>query len=171
MIVDLARNDLGRISAPDTVRVESFKRIETYPALHHMVSTISGTLKNGIGPAEALRFMFPGGSVTGAPKIRAMEIIEELEPAKRGLYTGAMGYIDLCGDMDLSMTIRTAIAKDGSLCLSVGGGIVADSDPEEEYVETEIKAADFLKVTEKWLLRPFLSLSKANLVTDKKEAV
>ena len=149
MIVDLARNDLGRISAPDTVRVESFKRIETYPALHHMVSTISGTLKNGIGPAEALRFMFPGGSVTGAPKIRAMEIIEELEPAKRGLYTGAMGYIDLCGDMDLSMTIRTAIAKDGSLCLSVGGGIVADSDPEEEYVETEIKAADFLKVTEK----------------------
>ena len=147
MIVDLERNDLGRISAPDTVRVESFKRIETYPALHHMVSTISGTLKNGIGPVEALQFMFPGGSVTGAPKIRAMEIIEELEPAKRGLYTGAIGYIDLCGDMDMSMCIRTAIAKDGSLCLSVGGGIVADSDPEEEYVETEIKAADFLKVT------------------------
>src|SRR3990170_4506642 len=149
MIVDLERNDLGRISAPDTVWVESFKRIETYPALHHMVSTISGTLKNNIGPAEALRFMFPGGSVTGAPKIRAMEIIEELEPAKRGLYTGAMGYIDLCGDMDLSMIIRTAIAKNGTLDLSVGGGIVADSDPEEEYVETEIKAADFLKVTKK----------------------
>ncbi|MFZ3072374.1 MAG: anthranilate synthase component I family protein, partial [Thermodesulfobacteriota bacterium] len=149
MIVDLGRNDIGRISEPDTVKVESFKRIETYPSLHHMVSTISGTLKSGIGPAEAIKFMFPGGSVTGAPKIRAMELIEELEPLRRGLYTGAMGYIDLCGDMDLSMIIRTAIAKDGSLDLSVGGGIVADSNPEEEYLETEIKAADFLKVTQK----------------------
>ncbi len=146
MIVDLMRNDLGRISLPGSVKVTDFETIETFPNLHHMVSTIRGRLKAGVDPASALRSVFPGGSVTGAPKIRAMEIIDELEPVQRSVYTGGMGWIDLGGEMDIAMTIRTALCKDGFLHLGVGGGIVADSVPEDEYDETLLKARSFIEV-------------------------
>ncbi|MEE9615172.1 MAG: aminodeoxychorismate synthase component I [Thermodesulfobacteriota bacterium] len=146
MVVDLERSDLGKVSVAGTVEVSEFEALETYPHLHHMVSTVTGRLRPGVGPAEALKAVFPGGSITGTPKIRAMEIIDEIEPAPRGIYTGAMGWMDTGGGMDLSMAIRTALCKDGTLHLSVGGGIVADSDPEAEYEETLLKAKDFLKV-------------------------
>jgi para-aminobenzoate synthetase component 1 len=145
MIVDLERNDLGRVSIPGSVEVKDFEKIETYPGLHHMVSTVRGRLKPWIDGLMALRATFPGGSVTGAPKIRAMEIIEELEPIPRGIYTGGVGFIDFNGTMDISMAIRTALYKDGLLHLHVGGGIVADSVPEAEYDETILKAEDFLE--------------------------
>ncbi len=146
MIVDLERNDLGRISLSGTIEVAGFESIETFPGLHHMVSTIRGRLKPGIDAPLALRAVFPGGSVTGAPKMRAMEIIEELEPVPRSLYTGGIGWIDYSGEMDIAMAIRSAICKDGSLYLGVGGGIVADSVPDEEYEETILKAKSFLEV-------------------------
>jgi para-aminobenzoate synthetase component 1 len=146
MIVDLERSDLGRVSTPGTVRVSNFRRIESYPTLHQMVSTVTGELQADIDPLMALRACFPGGSITGAPKIRAMEVIDELETCERGLYTGGLGWIDLCGDMDIAMAIRTAVYAGGVLSLSVGGGIVADSKPEEEYLETLLKAEDFLNI-------------------------
>lgn len=146
MIVDLERNDLGRISKPGTVRVSNFQRIESYPTLHQMVSTVEGELKDDVAPLMALRACFPGGSITGAPKIRAMEVIEELENYERGLYTGGLGWIDVRGNMDIAMAIRTAVYSKGLLTLSVGGGIVADSKPEEEYQETLLKAEDFLSI-------------------------
>jgi aminodeoxychorismate synthase component I len=149
MVVDLERNDLGRVSVPGTVEVKEFEKIETFPGLHHMVSTVRGRLKPGVDGPTGLRASFPGGSVTGAPKIRAMEIIDELEPVSRGIYTGGVGFIDFNGTMDISMAIRTAIYKDGLLHLHVGGGIVADSVPEDEYDETILKAGDFLEA-EAW---------------------
>ncbi|MBI5233355.1 MAG: anthranilate synthase component I family protein [Deltaproteobacteria bacterium] len=144
MIVDLERNDLGAVSEPGTVHVSSFKRIETFRGLHHMVSSVKGKLKNGIDSPMCLRAIFPGGSITGAPKVRAMEIINELEPETRGIYTGGIGWMDFSGDMDIAMAIRTAIYRDNSLSLWVGSGIVADSIPEDEYEETLLKAEDFL---------------------------
>ncbi|HHL40643.1 MAG TPA: aminodeoxychorismate synthase component I [Deltaproteobacteria bacterium] len=146
MIVDLERNDLGRVCEPGTVRVRSFGRIETFPGLHHMVSVVEGRLREGVDSAQCLRNVFPGGSITGAPKIRAMEIIDELEPTPRELYTGAVGWCDLSGDMELAMAIRTAVVKDGLMYLGVGGAVVADSDPACEYDETILKAAGFLAV-------------------------
>lgn len=146
MIVDLERNDLGRISVPGTVEVTAFEKIETFRHLHHMVSTVRGRLIGGIDTPSALKAVFPGGSVTGAPKIRAMEIIDELEASPRGIYTGGIGWIDSTGDMDFSMAIRTAVYKSGVIHLNVGGGIVADSVPEAEYDETLLKAEDFLNV-------------------------
>ncbi|MBI1911233.1 MAG: aminodeoxychorismate synthase component I [Deltaproteobacteria bacterium] len=146
MIVDLERNDLGRISVPGSVEVTGFEAIETYKALHHMISTVKGRLKKGIDTPTALKEIFPGGSITGAPKFRAMEIIDELEKSARGIYTGGIGWIDFNGDADISMAIRTAVHKDGKLFLNVGGGIVADSIPEEEYEETILKAKDFMDV-------------------------
>jgi anthranilate synthase component 1 len=142
--VDLERNDLGRVSVTGSVEVSGFENVETYRHLHHMISTVRGTLRPGVDSAAALKAVFPGGSVTGAPKIRAMEIIDELEPSPRGVYTGAVGWMDLNGDMDMAMAIRTAVYKDKALYLHVGGGIVADSVPEEEYEETLLKARDFL---------------------------
>lgn len=144
MIVDLERNDLGSISVPGTVEVSSFAEVESYPHLHHMVSTVRGRLKDGIGPAAALKAMFPGGSITGAPKIRAMEVIDELERSRRSVYTGGIGWFGLNGGAEISIAIRTAVCMDGVLHLSVGGGIVADSDPMDEYMETLLKARDFL---------------------------
>ena len=144
MIVDLERNDLGRVSVTGSVTVAEFEKVDTYRHLHHMVSTVRGTLRPGVDAAAALRAVFPGGSVTGAPKIRAMEIIEELEPSPRGVYTGGIGWMDLNGDMDIAMAIRTAVFSDGLLHLHVGGGIVADSLAEDEYEETLLKARDFL---------------------------
>jgi len=146
MIVDLERNDLGRISVPGSVEVASFAAIETYPHLHHMVSTVRGRLRDSVSAPEALRQIFPGGSITGAPKIRAMEIIDELECHSRSIYTGGIGWFGFDGSADIAMAIRTAVYKDGALNLSVGGGIVADSVPEDEYTETLLKARDFLEV-------------------------
>lgn len=146
MIVDLERNDLGKICRAGTVTVTEFQTITTYPNLHHMVSTVEGTLREHVTTGDSIREMFPGGSITGAPKVRAMEIIEELEPSGRGIYTGGIGYINLNGDMDISMAIRTAVIKDNKLHINVGGGIVADSTPEKEFEETILKAKDFTDV-------------------------
>ncbi|MDD5428731.1 MAG: aminodeoxychorismate synthase component I [Candidatus Omnitrophica bacterium] len=140
MIVDLERNDLGKICNYGTVRQAESSSIEKYSNVFHMVSTVSGKLKKGTSPIDCLRAAFPGGSITGAPKVRSMEIIEELEPVKRSVYTGAIGYISFDGNMDTSVVIRTLIAKHGKVYFSVGGGIVADSDPEAEYQETLDKA-------------------------------
>ena len=144
MIVDLERNDLGQVSEPGSVEVAGFERIETLAGLHHMVSTVRGTLTPGTGSIDCLRAAFPGGSITGAPKIRAMEIIEELEKGPRSIYTGGIGWIDWSGDLDISMAIRTAVHKGSTLYINVGGGIVADSDPAREYDETILKARAFL---------------------------
>jgi aminodeoxychorismate synthase component I len=143
MVVDLERNDLGQCSAAGSISVDSFARIETYPGLHHMVSTVSGRLKTGMDTAACLKKIFPGGSITGAPKLRAMEIIDELEPTPREIYTGALGWMDLSGSADVAMAIRTAVAANGKLFLGVGSGIVADSVAEDEYDETLVKAAGF----------------------------
>ena len=147
MIVDLERNDLGRVSVPGGVKVTDFEQVVTLPGLHHMVSTVEATVRDGIDSLGVLRAVFPGGSITGAPKVRAMEIIDELEQAPRSIYTGGIGWIDYSGDLDISMAIRTAVAENGKLRLSVGGGIVADSDPEAEYEETILKAKDFIELT------------------------
>jgi para-aminobenzoate synthetase component 1 len=144
MIIDLERNDLGKICETGSVTVEDAMRIETLPHLHHMVSTVKGRLRDEVTLSECLRACFPGGSITGAPKVRAMEIIDEVEPTPRGVYTGAIGYIDLSGNMDMAMAIRTAITTENRLQINVGGGIVADSIPEREYDETILKADSFL---------------------------
>ncbi|MFQ5464864.1 MAG: anthranilate synthase component I family protein [Thermodesulfobacteriota bacterium] len=144
MIVDLERNDLGMVSAPGTVEVVEFERVETLPGLHHMVSTVRGKIAGGLGPLDCLRAAFPGGSITGAPKIRAMEIIDEIETVERSIYTGGIGWAGFDGAMDIAMAIRTGIVAGSTLHLHVGGGIVADSVPEDEYEETLLKARDFL---------------------------
>jgi para-aminobenzoate synthetase component I len=144
MIVDLERNDLGRVCETGSVTVEGLLRIVELPTLFHLVSTVHGRLRPGVGLEELLRATFPGGSVTGAPKRRAMEIIEELEPVRRGIYTGATGWLGAAGDLDLAIAIRTAVIDANRLSLSVGGGIVADSDAADEWEETEVKAAAFL---------------------------
>jgi aminodeoxychorismate synthase component I len=140
MIVDLERNDLGRVCQVGSVRVTEPRAIESHPTVYHGVATIKGTLRKEIGFVEMLRAIFPGGSVTGAPKIRAMQIIDELEPVRRGPYCGAIGYLDAAGNMQFNVAIRTMIAKDGRIHIPVGGGIVADSHPAEEYEETLVKA-------------------------------
>ena len=145
MIVDLERNDLGKVCLPGSVEVSSFEEIVTYPHLHHMVSTVKGRLKASIDSPMALRALFPGGSITGAPKVRAMQIIDEIEKSARSIYTGGIGWFDHSGGAEISVAIRTAVYKDGVLSLSVGGGIVADSDPSDEYDETILKAQDFLR--------------------------
>ncbi|MBI5875093.1 MAG: anthranilate synthase component I family protein, partial [Deltaproteobacteria bacterium] len=145
MIVDLERNDLGKICDYGSIKVRPLQKVYTYATLHHMVSTVKGKIRDNTSRADCIKALFPGGSVTGAPKIRAMEIIEETEPTPRGIYTGAIGYIDFCGNMDLSMAIRTAVLKDKNLYLNVGGGIVADSNPEAEYEETMLKAKAFFE--------------------------
>jgi len=145
MIVDLERNDLGRICKAGSVHVEHFETIETYHTLHHMVSTVAGTLEAGVGLMDCLRATFPGGSITGAPKIRAMEVIDEVEPTARGLYTGAIGFVGFNGDMELNIAIRTAIVMGDRIYFQTGGGIVADSSPQQEYDETLLKAETFCR--------------------------
>jgi len=145
MIVDLERNDLGRICELGTVRVPALCEVERYANVHHLVSRVTGTLREDAGPAEILRAMFPGGSITGAPKIRAVEIIDELEPTRRGAYTGAIGYWDVSGDCDFNIAIRTIVAEGGAATFHVGGGIVADSTPEGEYEETLVKARGMMR--------------------------
>jgi para-aminobenzoate synthetase component 1 len=145
MIVDLLRNDLGRVCAYGSVRVPALCRVETYRTVHHLVSEVRGRLRGGLGPVDLLRAAFPGGSVTGAPKVRAMEIIAELEPTARGPYCGSLGYLGFDGGMDTSILIRTFTVGRGWAQFPVGGGIVADSVPEREYEETWHKAEGLLR--------------------------
>jgi para-aminobenzoate synthetase component 1 len=140
MIIDLERNDLGRVCDYGSVKVTERKVLETYPTVYHLVSTIEGDLYERYDFIDLLKATFPGGSITGAPKIRAMQIIDELEPTRRGVYTGAIGYIGFNGDVDLNIAIRTFIMKGKTVYFQVGSGIVADSDEEEEYQETMHKA-------------------------------
>jgi para-aminobenzoate synthetase component 1 len=145
MIVDLLRNDLGRVCEFGSVRVPRVCEVESFRYVHHLVSEVRGTLRAGCGPLDLLRAAFPGGSVTGAPKVRSMEIIAELEPTARGPYCGSLGYIGFNGAMDTNILIRTFTAARGWLQFPVGGGIVADSDPRREYEETLHKAAGLLR--------------------------
>ena len=140
MIVDLERNDLGRVAEIGSVRVTELASLETFPTVFHLTSTVEATLREDRDLVDLLLATFPGGSITGAPKIRAMEIIDELEPTARSLYTGAIGYIGFDGSMDLNIAIRTILVKDGTAYFQSGGGIVADSDPAMEYQETLHKA-------------------------------
>jgi para-aminobenzoate synthetase component 1 len=145
MIVDLMRNDLSRVSLPGSVRVPELFALERYATVHHLVSTVTGTLEPGRDAVDLLAATFPGGSITGAPKVRAMEIIAELEPSRRGVYCGSIGYISITGVMDTSIVIRTYQAVHGRVYFSAGGGIVADSDPEQEYRETFDKARALIR--------------------------
>jgi para-aminobenzoate synthetase component 1 len=145
MIVDLLRNDLGRVCAYGSVRVAALCRLESYPTVHHLVSEVRGRLRPGLGPVDLLRASFPGGSVTGAPKVRAMEIIAELEPTARGPYCGCLGYVGFDGSADTNILIRTFTVGKGWVQFPVGGGIVADSRPVGEYEETLHKAEGLLR--------------------------
>jgi para-aminobenzoate synthetase component 1 len=136
MIVDLERNDIGRVCRYGTVKVSELAILETYPTVFHLTSTVEGEMREGKNIIDLLKATFPGGSITGAPKVRAMEIIDELEPTRRSVYTGSLGYIGFNGDMDLNIVIRTFIIKDGRAYFQVGGAIVYDSQPEAEYTET-----------------------------------
>jgi anthranilate synthase component I len=140
MLVDLGRNDLGRVCGFESVAVPEFMRLERYSHVTHIVSSVTGELAPGKDALDALVATFPAGTLTGAPKIRAMEIIDALEPSRRGLYGGALGYVDLRGNLDFCITIRTVVLRDGVATLQAGAGIVADSDPHAEERETEAKA-------------------------------
>lgn len=136
MIVDLMRNDIGRVATPGSVRVPELFVVEPFLAVHHLVSTITAELPAALHASDLLRAAFPGGSITGAPKVRAMEIIDELEPHRRNAWCGSIGYLSACGNMDTSITIRTVTATGGTLYCSAGGGLVADSNEDAEYQET-----------------------------------
>lgn len=144
MIVDLLRNDIGRVAEPGSVKIPELFVVEPFPAVHHLVSTITATLPERTPATELLRACFPGGSITGAPKVRAMEIIEELEPQRRNAYCGSIGYISACGTMDTNITIRTLFTESGRIYCSAGGGIVADSQEQAEYQETFDKVGRIL---------------------------
>ncbi|MHC4519373.1 MAG: aminodeoxychorismate synthase component I [Planctomycetota bacterium] len=144
MIIDLERNDIAKICRPGTRRVIQPRTIETYPTVFHAVATVGGQLRRDVGLADILKAVFPGGSITGAPKIRAMEIIDELEPTARGLYTGSIGFLGLDGTVCLNIAIRTVIIAAHKAFVQTGGGIVADSDPEAEWEETITKARALL---------------------------
>jgi len=154
MIVDLLRNDLSRVCRPGTVRVPELFALEHYSTVHHLVSTVVGELRPGCDALDLLRATFPGGSITGAPKVRAMEIIAEIEPSQRGVYCGAIGYLGTSGVLDTSIVIRTYLALADRVYFSVGGGIVADSDPEQEYRETLDKARALIAALEARSERP-----------------
>ncbi len=140
MIVDVLRNDLGRVCETGSVAVPELCALETFPQVHHLVSTVTGTLREGADALDLLTACFPGGSITGAPKIRAMAILDELEPVRRHVYTGAIGYLAGRGDAEWNIAIRTALATPGAVRFAAGGGITADSDPQAEYEETLHKA-------------------------------
>lgn len=148
MLVDLGRNDVGRVAVKGSVQVDELMLVERYSHVMHIVSNVVGTMKPGLGSFDALRACFPAGTLTGAPKIRAMEIIEELEPCRRGVYGGAVGYFAFNGNMDTCIAIRTVVIKDGRIYVQAGAGIVADSVPEREFEETENKARGILKAVE-----------------------
>jgi para-aminobenzoate synthetase component 1 len=145
MIVDLERNDLGRVCHYGTVKVTELAILETFPTVFHLTSTVIGRLRRGKSNIDLLKAAFPGGSITGAPKVRAMEIIDELEPTKRSVYTGSIGYLGFNQDMDLNIVIRTFLIKEGKAYFQVGGGIIYDSEPEAEYIETLDKARALIR--------------------------
>jgi len=148
MIVDLLRNDLGRSCRPGSVRVPELFAVETYPNVHHLVSSVRGELADGKDALDLLEGSFPGGSITGAPKVRAMQIIDELEPTQRSIYCGSLLYLDVRGEMDSSIAIRTVLVKDGQASCWAGGGIVADSDWQDEYEESLTKVGVLLRTLE-----------------------
>jgi anthranilate synthase component 1 len=144
MLVDLARNDLGRVCSPGSVEVSQLMEVERYSHVMHLVSAVTGRLRDDVGPVDVLRATFPAGTVSGAPKVRAMELIDELEPTRRGPYAGAVGYLDFAGNLDTCITIRTVVLHDGMAHVQAGAGIVADSVPESEEQETRHKASAVL---------------------------
>jgi anthranilate synthase component 1 len=148
MLIDLARNDLGRVCEAGSVVVSDTMAIERYSHVMHLVSNVTGTLNPGMSSMDVLRASFPAGTLTGAPKVRAMELIDELEPVRRGIYGGAAGYLSYGGEMDVAIAIRTGVIKDGMLYVQAAAGIVADSDPEKEWQETEAKARAVLRAAE-----------------------
>jgi anthranilate synthase component 1 len=148
MLIDLARNDIGRIAKTGSVKVTEAFAVERYSHVMHIVSNVEGLLKDGMSSLDVLRATFPAGTLTGAPKIRAMEIIDELEPVKRGIYGGACGYLSFAGDMDVAIAIRTGIVKDNTLYVQAAAGVVADSVPEMEWKETEAKARALIRAAE-----------------------
>ncbi|HAF50146.1 MAG TPA: anthranilate synthase component I, partial [Synergistaceae bacterium] len=149
MLIDLARNDLGRVCEAGSVRVTEALGVERYSRVMHIVSQVEGIKRSGISPLEVLKHTFPAGTVSGAPKIRAMELIDELEGAPRGPYAGAVGYVDYQGNMDMSIAIRTFFKVEGKLYLQAGAGIVSDSVPEREYEETLNKARALFEAVKK----------------------
>ena len=148
MLVDLARNDLGRVCGYGSVTVDEFMAVETYSHVMHIVSSVSGELRDDVNPMGALRSMLPAGTLSGAPKVRAMEIIDELEPIKRGGYGGAIGYLSYTGELDTCIYIRTVTMKDGKAHVQAGGGTVADAKPEYEFEESKAKASAVLRAFE-----------------------
>ncbi len=148
MLIDLARNDIGRIAKIGSVKVTEAFQVERYSHVMHIVSNVEGVLKDGMSSMDVLKATFPAGTLTGAPKVHAMEIIDQLEPTKRGIYGGACGYLSFAGDMDIAIAIRTGIVKDGMLYVQAAAGIVADSVPELEWKETEAKARALLRAAE-----------------------
>jgi anthranilate synthase component 1 len=148
MLIDLGRNDIGRVAQNGSVKLTEKMIIERYSHVMHIVSNVEATLKPGFNAMDVLKATFPAGTVSGAPKVRAMEIIAELEPSKRGIYAGAVGYLGFNGDMDLAIALRTAVVKDNMLYAQVGAGIVADSVPDSEWMETLNKARAVLRAAE-----------------------
>jgi len=148
MLVDLGRNDIGKVSNFGTVHLPEFMKVHQYSHVQHIVSRVVGDLKDECDAYDALRAVFPAGTVSGAPKVRAMEIIEELEPTRRGPYAGAVGYFSYNGNADFAITIRTLVANGENAYIQVGAGIVADSDPEKEWYETEHKSRALIKALE-----------------------
>ena len=148
MLIDLGRNDVGRVAATGSVKVTEQMVVERYSHVMHIVSNVEGRVRPGLGALEVLKASFPAGTVTGAPKVRAMQIIDELEPVKRGVYSGAVGYLGFNGDMDVAIAIRTAVLKERRLHVQAAAGIVADSDPRSEWQETQHKARALLRAAE-----------------------
>jgi len=148
MLVDLARNDVGKVAVKGSVKVDRFMYIENYSHVMHIVSDVSGILREDLHPLDVLKSVFPVGTVSGAPKVRAMQIIEELEPEKRGVYAGAVGYISFDGNLDTAIAIRTAVVVNDTVYIQAGAGVVADSVPEKEWLETVNKAKAMMKAVE-----------------------
>lgn len=146
MLIDLERNDLGRVCQPGTVNVDELMALESYQHVHHIVSNIRGIIKAGLSPVDVIKAVFPGGTITGCPKVRCMEILSEMEQEQRGAYTGSLGYINRDGSMDLNILIRTMLRAGSKISFRAGGGIVADSDPQRELEETRAKARGLVNI-------------------------
>ena len=146
MLIDLERNDLGRVCKPGTVKVDELMALESYQHVHHIVSNIKGIIKDGTTPVDVIKAVFPGGTITGCPKVRCMEILAEMEGEQRGAYTGSLGYINRDGSMDLNILIRTMVRAGNKISFRAGGGIVADSDPQRELEETRAKAKGLVNI-------------------------
>ena len=149
MLIDLERNDLGRICIPGSIRVDELMTLESYQHVHHIVSNVQGRIRDNVTPSDIIRAVFPGGTITGCPKVRCMQILAELEQQSRGAYTGSLGYINRDGSMDLNILIRTMVRQGNTISFRAGGGVVADSDPLHELEETRAKAKGMLKVFNK----------------------